>query len=150
MSEAAAPVRGSRRGAWRGRTPEAVLAFVVVAAIVYVVVRVVVPTPRETVRIDGFEPAQRSSTVLVAFIGHDTCTSDFEGSAVEYREVVIVTVKARVDDGNCDSVGLTTTVEIQLDLPLGSRAVLDSTCAVSLDERTPCVLPAFFADDTAA
>ena len=130
-----------RTARWRRRLPESILGLVVVAAIAFVVVRVAMPPGREDVAIAAVEPFDRLATTLTVVVDHDSCTSDLEGEVTEYREVVLVRVTGRVDGGGCDDIGLSTPIAVALDLPIGSRLVVDASCEVSLDDRQPCPTP---------
>lgn len=131
--------RGPRR--WRRRLPELVLVLVVAAGIAFLVVRLVMPPGREDVPIAAVEPFDRLATTLTVVVDHDPCTSDLEAEVVEYREVVLVHVTGQVDDGDCDDVLVSTPVTVPLELPIGSRLVVDASCELSLDDRQPCPAP---------
>ncbi len=128
-------------GRWRRRLPELVLLAVVVAGVAFVAVRVAMPPGREDVPIAAVEPFDRLATALTVVVDHGPCTSEPGGRGGRVPEVVLVHVTGRVDGGDCDDVLISTPVTVTLDLPIGSRLVVDASCEVSLDDRQPCRAP---------
>ena len=76
---------------------------------------------RERIRIERVEASTRDA-VLSITVGHASCG----GPRVRVVEQTATSVVVRADHdtrGGCDSVGLTTTVTVQLDSVLGQRSI---------------------------
>ena len=76
------------------------------------------------VRIEGFGGSADSAEVtLTMVLGEGDKLLDPE--VVEESDRVMVTVRARADGGDHDSLGLPTQHKVRLDRPLGDRTVVD-------------------------
>lgn len=97
--------------------------------------------PRPIVGVSG---SPESSTLEVT-VAHEFCgTGDPRVEVVDRTDTVVLSAEFDIGDGNCDSVGLQTTVDVDLDRALGDRAVeaqlaRDLNCDIAGANSDRCV-----------
>lgn len=76
--------------------------------------------PRPIVAVSG----PPDSSTLEVTVAHEFCgTGDPRVEVAAGRDTVVLSAEFDIGDGNCDTVGLQTTVDVDLDSALGDRTV---------------------------
>ena len=86
-------------------------------------------------QLEGATVTQPSGLVLDVTALHGACDVVLPTEVVETPTEVRLRVPLRVDDGDCEDIGLFLTTSVTLDQPLGGRAVVDDERQRSLPVR---------------
>ena len=89
-------------------------------------------THTEYALLDAAEVAAPTSRTLVLSGIHGACDTVQPAEVIESPSEVRVRVPLRVRSGDCTAIGLSLRVEVELDQPLGERAVIDAERQESL------------------